>query len=165
MMLRVALVICLVVFADGQARAVSRLPEVYAAYAGCMDGVAENPAFAQLAASGFFAGVAAADRPRFVTPAQAALLRHVQAAAAVCEVDLRTALENLDTGLADRAAQARQLNDVNELMLFNRAEDWADYVSNRDKIDGDFWRAAQAAAQRQAAETALGDNDANEGAN
>jgi len=155
MVFRMALLILLLILAGGQARA-DGLRDVYRAYAGCMDGVAGNVAFAPLAASGLFAGGAAGDGQGFVTPAQAGLIAQAQAAEAVCQVDLRTRLENLDTKLADLAAQERQLSDANQLMLFNRAEDWGDYVRNRGRIEGDFWRAA---AGIPAVETALGEDD------
>jgi hypothetical protein len=165
MIFRVAFVTVLVVFAGGQARAQAAggVREVYGAYAGCMDGVAANKAFEPLSASGFFSGVAAGDGRGFVTPAQAGLVGQVQAAAAVCQVALRTRMENLDAGLADLAAQERQLSDVNQLMLFERVEDWRNYVGARERIEGDFWQAAQAAARLPAVETALGADDADVG--
>jgi hypothetical protein len=157
MMFRIVFVIVLLVTTGGPARAQAAdgLRDIYLAYAGCMGGVARKPAFEPLAASGFFSGDAAGDGLDFVTPAQAGLIGQVQAAATVCQVDLRTRLENLDPGLADLAAQERQSSDVNQFMLFNKAEDWRDYVANRARIARDFWQAARLPAVT----TALGDDD------
>jgi hypothetical protein len=150
--------------AAGAARAqpVGGLPRVYGRYAGCLDGLAARTAYAPLAGAGFFGDGGTAGGV-FVTPAQAVLVARYQADAATCQVELRTALENVDANLADLATQERQLSDVNELLLVDRAEDWAAYRLNRRRIETDFWRAARAAVPRDdtgAAETAQDDPSA-----
>jgi hypothetical protein len=128
-----------------EAQSEGALPEVYQVYAGCMDGLAGQYMFSPLVRAGFFSDVAGDGGGDFVTPPQAALVARFQAQAARCQVDLRTALENMDAGLADGAAQERQLTDANELMLIDRLEDWGAYAGNRRRIEANFWRAAGAA--------------------
>jgi hypothetical protein len=136
-----ALPLCLIAAA---ARAQPAGPQpLYGTYAGCLERLAARPEYAPLAEAGFFADKAPAGAA-FITPAQAALVPRYQADAATCQVALRTALENIDARLADLAAQTRQLSDVNELLLFDRAEDWAAYSVNRRRIEAGLWRAAQA---------------------
>jgi len=134
--------------------------EVYGAYAGCLERLAGQDGFLPLREAGFFSDVATDGGGEMVTPAQAQQVARFQARAASCQVDLRTALENVDTGLADLAGQERQLTDANELMLIDRLETWNAYIDNRRRIEGDFWRAAARPAEEAGtARTVLNEDD------
>lgn len=150
----------LAVFGFAQAQTASEVKAAYGAYAGCMGKLAGQDAFRPLSAAGFFSGSAGAGGSALVTPAQALLVAQFQAQAASCQVGLRAALETVDAGLADAAAQARQLTDANELMLIDRWEDWAAYAANRRRIEGGFWQAAaQSGGEDLAAAAAQTDDD------